>query len=78
MPDPTLGQVRQIWSTLDQGNQQQIVEQFRQTIKDMIHEHFRIDPASTSQSQSDDLREAVESEPSHHQQGEPTHAVRAA
>ena len=71
-------QIRRVWPALGKVETQQVVEQFRLTIKEMIDEHFRIDPAATPRSQGDDLCQAVESQPSRHQQGEPTHAVRAA
>lgn len=78
MHDQALDQIRQIWPTLDQGDQQQVVEQFRQTIKEMIDEHFRISAAAAPQPQSEDLCKTVESQSGHHEQGEPAYAVRAA
>lgn len=71
-------QVRQVWPALEQAEAQEVVEQFRRTMKEMIDEHFRISPAATSRPQGDDLCQAVESQPSHHQQGKPTDAIRAA
>ena len=71
-------QARQVWPTLNQTDRQQIVEQFRQTIQEMIDEHFRISTATTPGPTRGDLYSTVESEPSHHQQGESTNAVRAA
>jgi hypothetical protein len=71
-------QVRQIWFTLEQAETQQVVEQFRQTIKEMIDKHFRTRPVATPRSQGDDLCQTIESQPSDHKQRKPTHAVRAA
>lgn len=71
-------QVRQVWPALEEADTQEVVEQFRRTIKEMIDEHFRIGPATTSRPQGDDLCQAVKPQPGHHQQGKPTHAVRAA
>ena len=78
MREDTREQVRQVWPALEQADAQEVVEQFRRTIKVMINEHFRIDSATTPRSQGDGLCQAVESQPGHHQQGKPTHAVRAA
>ena len=71
-------QVRQVWLALEQAEAQQVIEQFRQTMKEMVDEHFRIDPAATPRPQGDDLCQAVKPQPSHHQQRKPTHAIRAA
>lgn len=68
----------QIWATLDQGDRQQIIEQFRQTIKEMIDEHFRISAVAAPGPQGVDLCQTVQSQSGHHEQGEPAHAVRAA
>lgn len=78
MRKPAPSQVRQVWLKLEEADARQVVEQFRQTIKEMINEHFRISPISTSRPQGDDLRPTVESQPGYHQQGKPAHAVRAA
>ena len=78
MHDQALDHIRQIWPTLGPGDRQQVVEQFRQTIKEMINEHFRISAAAASRPQSDDLCQTVESQSGHHEQGESAHAVRAA
>jgi len=71
-------QARQVWPTIDQTDRQQVVEQFRQTMQEMIDEHFRISTAAPLGSTRGDLCAAVQPEPSPDQQGEPTHAVRAA
>ena len=71
-------QARQVWSSLGQETRQEVVEQFRQTIQEMIDEHFRISTVTPPRPTRGDLCEAVQSQPSHDQQGEPTDAVRAA
>ena len=71
-------QARQVWSTLDQTEKQQVVEQFRRTTKEMIDEHFRTSSTSTPRPKCDDLCQAIEPQPSAHKQRKPTHAVRAA
>ena len=78
MREETRQQIHQVWPTLDSEEARQVVEQFRRTIKEMIDEHFRIDPATSPQPQRDDLRQTIESQPGRHQQGKPTHAVRVA
>lgn len=71
-------QANQVWSTFDKETRQEFVNQFRRIMKEIIDEHFRISTSSTLESAGHDLREAVESKSSHHQQREPTHAIRAA
>ena len=77
MHSEVLEQVRKIW-LVEQADAAQIVEQFRQTTKEMIDEHFRIGPAATPHPQGDSLCQAIEPPPSHHQHRKPTHAIRAA
>ena len=60
MCERTRERVRHVWSTLEQTDQQQVIEQFRQTIKEMIDEHFRTRPTAARRPESDDLRPAVE------------------
>ena len=71
-------QAKEVWSSLDQKTRQEVVDEFRRVIKEMIDENFRISSTTPSESSSDDLRTAIKSEPGHYQQGESTHAVRAA
>ena len=71
-------QARQVWPTIDQTDRQQVVEQFRQTIQEMIDEHFRISTATPLGPTCEDLCAAIQPQPSPDQQGEPTDAVRAA
>ncbi len=78
MPAHQYSQAGQAWSSLDEETRQEVVDEFRRVVKEMIDEHFRISSITPLESSRDDLRAAVESEPSHYQQGEPTHAVRAA
>ena len=78
MRDETLDQVRRIWRSLDQADQQQVVEQFRQTFQEMINEHFRIGSVASPRAPGDDLCQAVESQPGGLESGEPTDAIRVA
>ncbi len=78
MPSNQHAQADQVWSSLDQETRQEVVDELRRVVKEMIDEHFRISSITPLESSRDDLRAAVESEPSHHQQGEPANAVRAA
>jgi len=78
VPSNQHSQADQVWSSLDQDTRQEVVDEFRRVVKEMIDEHFRISSITPPESSCDDLRAAVESEPGHYQQGEPTHAVRAA
>jgi hypothetical protein len=78
MRDETRDTLRQIWSTFSQAEAQQVLKQFQTTIKEVIDENFRIGPTQASGSQGNDLHSTIESQPSADQQGEPTHAVRAA
>ena len=71
-------QAKEVWSSLDQKTRQEVVNEFRRVIKEMIDENFRISSTTPSESSSDDLCAAIKSKPGHDQQGEPTHAVRAA
>ena len=71
-------QAYQVWSSLDQAARQEIVDEFRQVVKEMINEHFRISSATPPESSCNDLRAAVEPQPGHYQQGESANAVRAA
>jgi hypothetical protein len=70
--------VREVWLTLEEADQREVIEQFRQTIKEIIDEHFRVSPSTTLGPTGHDLYPAVESSPRDHEQGEPTDAVRAA
>ncbi len=78
MPANQYSQAGQAWSSLDEETRQEVVDEFRRVVKEMIDEHFRISSAKPREPASGDLRATVEPEPSRHQQGEPTHAVRAA
>ncbi len=78
MPANQHTQTDQVWSLLDQEARQEVVDEFRRVVKEMIDEHFRISSATPRESAIRDLRATIEPEPSHHQQGEPAHAVRAA
>jgi len=71
-------QADQVWSSLDEETRQEVVDEFRRVVKEMIDEHFRIGATTPLESSCDDLRTAVEPEPGRYQQGEPAHAVRAA
>ena len=57
---------------------EEVIDEFRRVVKEMINEHFRISSVTPPEPASGDLCASVESEPSHHQQGEPANAVRAA
>ncbi len=45
--------IRQVWLSLDQADAQQVVDQFRRAIKEMIDEHFRISSATASDRQGE-------------------------
>jgi len=78
MPPTNETQAGQVWPSLDQAARQEVVDEFRRVIKEMIDEHFRISATTPLESSCDDLRTAIESESGRYQQGEPAHAVRAA
>ena len=71
-------QVGQIWSTLNQQQEKEVVNQFHTVIKEMINEHFRFNSTATHLSASEDLHPSVQSQSSAHQSGESTNAVRVA
>lgn len=71
-------QVDQIWSKLNQQQQQEVVNQFRTVIKEMISEHFRFDSNSAPLKTSENLHPSVQPQSSAHQLREPTNAVRVA
>ena len=78
MPSHQHTQADQAWSSLGQAARQEVVDELRRVVKEMIDEHFRISSATPHESSCDDLRAAIEPQSSHYQQGESAHAVRAA
>ena len=78
MPSHQHTQADQAWSSLGQAARQEVVDELRRVVKEMINEHFRISSVTPSESTCDDLCAAVEPQPGHHQQGESAHAVRVA
>ena len=71
-------QTNQVWSSIDEASRQEVAKQFQQVIKELIDEHFRLNPESAPFSKSQNIHQAIESTPSHPQHGEPTNAIRAA
>ena len=67
-----------VWSTLQEQQRQEVVNQIRRTLMEIINEHFRISPRQASGTQRGDLRSAVQSESGADQQGESEDAVRVA
>ena len=79
MPSNQQTQADQVWSLFDQETRQEVIDEFRRVVKEMIDEHFRISSSlAILNRHADDLRATVESEPSGYQQGEPANAIRAA
>ena len=68
----------EVWKRLEPVSQEEIVTEISHVLMEVLDEHFRISSVPSPESSCDDLRAAVESESSRYEQGEPTHAVRAA
>jgi len=78
VPSKQHTQADQVWSSLDEAARQEVVDELRRVVKEMIDEHFRIGATTPPESSRDDLRTAIKSKSGRYQQGEPAHAVRAA
>ena len=78
MPSKKHTPADQVWSSLDQETRQEVVEEFRRVVKEIISEHFRISSTTPLESSCNDLRVAIEPQPGHYQQGESANAVRVA
>ena len=71
-------QAKQVWSSLEEKERQEVVAEFHRVIKEMIDEHFRISTSTSLESTCGDLCAPIDPQSSTHQQGEPADAVRAA
>ena len=67
-----------VWASIDQQTRQEVVNTFRNIVKEMINEHFRFDSAAPSSASCGHLHSSVESESGRDKSGESANAVRAA
>ena len=53
-----------VWQSLDEQSRQEVVKELQLVIKEIIDEHFRISPASSSGEESQNLHSSVKSQSS--------------